>query len=261
MLLINHIPADEHDPNKDCPWPGTLNPMLAAPLAAAIPAPQTTDGNCDRRPIIKVCGMREADNIRAVEEAGADWMGFIFCPASPRYVADVPAYLPEHCLRVGVFVDADISDIAAKQEAFDLDIIQLHGHETPDFCTTLRVALPEGISLMKMLPIRTAEDLQQTDLYDEAVDLFLLEPKVKAAGMSHYGGSGQHFDWRLLDSYHSPHPFLLSGGIGPDDASSLSQLKHPNLLGFDLNSRFELRPARKDADKIKTFIQTIRQQA
>lgn len=261
MLFITHTPADEHDPTKDCPWPGTLNPMLAAPLAAAAPRPSLLDGGAPGMPIVKVCGMREADNIRDVEEAGAHWMGFIFCPSSPRHVADVPAYLPEKCLRVGVFVDADINDIAAKQAAFGLDIIQLHSHETPHFCTALRAALPEGISLMKMLPIRTADDLQQTGLYDEAVDLFLLEPKAKATGMNHYGGSGQHFDWRLLDSYNSPHPFLLSGGIGPDDAPSLKQLSHPRLLGFDLNSRFELMPALKDADKIKKFIQTIGTQA
>lgn len=258
MLFVTHTPADEHDLAKDCPWPGTLNPMLAAPLAAAVPPLQRLHRDSSRWPIVKVCGMREADNIRAVEAAGADWMGFIFCEASPRHVADVPAYLPERCLRVGVFVDADIATIAAKQTAFALDIIQLHGHETPAFCATLRAALPEGISLMKMLPIRTTEDLRQTEAYEEVVDLFLLEPKAKAEGMSHYGGSGQQLNWQLLSAYASEHPFLLSGGLRPEDAPALATLAHPQLLGFDLNSRFEQQPARKDADKIKTFIQTIR---
>lgn len=258
MLLVTPLPADEHDPAKDCPWPGTLNPMLAAPLAAAAPRLQIPDGNGDARPIVKVCGMRDPDNIRAVEAAGADWMGFIFCPASPRHVEEVPAYLPERCLRVGVFVDAPLATITARVRAFALDIIQLHGQETPAFCAALRSALPPGISLMKMLPVGTEDDLRQTETYDEVVDLFLMEPKTKAAGMSHYGGSGQQFDWQLLEAYTSEHPFLLSGGLRPEDAPALALLRHPRLLGFDINSHFEQAPALKDADKIKTFIQTIR---
>lgn len=274
MFIVQHTPdslapapdsageqtqQEGQHPTKDCPWPGVTNPMVAAPLAltgaaAGVDPTGAADGG---RRIVKVCGMREAENIRAVEAAGADWMGFIFCEASPRHVAAVPAYLPVHCQRVGVFVDAGIATIAAMQAAFGLDIIQLHGHETPDFCAALRPALPEGTSLMKMLPVSSADDLGQTTAYDEVVDLYLLETKAKAAGMEHYGGSGQHFDWQLLCGYASDHPFILSGGIRPEDATELARLTHPKLLGFDLNSRFERQPALKDAEKIKTFIHTL----
>lgn len=259
MFIFHHTPADNHDPTKDCPWPGTLNPMLATPLAAVLPSWEASTGGGEHpRMLVKVCGMRNAENIRAVEAAGADWMGFIFCETSPRHVVDRPAYLPEHCVRVGVFVDAAIDTIAAKQAAFGLSVIQLHGQEPPGYCTALRAALPEGMTLMKMLPIRTAGDLGQTDAYEDVVDMFLLEPKAKADGMEHYGGSGRQFDWQLVEHYTSCHPFLLSGGIRPEDASELVRLNHPRLLGYDLNSRFEIAPALKDATKIRTFIQTIR---
>ena len=268
MLFVTPTPADEHDPSKDCPWPGLLNPMLAAPLSAAMAGGLPVDEEGIKTPLIKVCGMREADNIREVEAVGADWMGFIFCPASPRHVSSLPSYLPVHCQRVGVFVDASPEEIATKVNDFSLHIIQLHGHEPPDFCQELRRVLPEGIVLMKMLPVREASDLQQTAAYEDVVDLFLLEPKAKALGARHYGGSGQQFDWHLLSHYPSAHPFLLAGGLGPADAPALAALWRQStasessglsrLMGFDLNSRFEVSPALKDPVQIKTFIQAIR---
>ena len=268
MLFVTHTPADEHDPAKDCPWPGLLNPMLAAPLSAAMAGGLPVDEEGIKTPIIKVCGMREADNIREVEATGVDWMGFIFCPASPRHVSSLPSYLPVHCQRVGVFVDASPEEIASKVSDFALHVVQLHGHESPDFCQELRRVLPEGIVLMKMLPVREASDLQQTAAYEDVVDLFLLEPKAKALGAQHYGGSGQQFDWHLLSHYPSAHPFLLAGGLSPDDALALANLWRQSLspeasglahlLGFDLNSRFEISPALKDPLQIKTFIQAIR---
>lgn len=258
MLVVHHIPADKQDPSKDLPWPGMLNPMLASTAAFARPLPDVDTSN-EQSLIVKVCGMRDPENIRAVETAGADWMGFIHCRTSPRHVEEVPAYLPTRCRRVGVFVDAPTDLIAERTAAMGLTIIQLHGHETPDYCRVLRQNLPENVALMKMLPIATREDLLRTADYDDAVDLFLLETKRKATGLAHYGGSGQQFDWALLDAYASIRPFLLSGGIGPEDAATIVHLHHPRLAGVDLNSRFEIQPALKDAAEIRKFIQTIRQ--
>ena len=85
------------------------------------------------RPIIKVCGMRETENIREVEALGIDWLGMIFWPKSKRYVSEKPAYLPQKCKRVGVFVNATPANIQLRQEKFGFDLIQLHGDETPAY--------------------------------------------------------------------------------------------------------------------------------
>ena len=194
--------------------------------------------------IVKVCGMRDADNIRAVEQLGVDWLGFIFWPRSSRYVAAPPAYLPERARRVGVFVDADIEEIKRTATAFQLDIIQLHGSESPDVAAQLR-----DWKVIKALNIATPADLQVTASYEGLVDYFLLDTKGPSVG-----GNGTQFDWRVLDAYQGPTPFLLSGGIGPDDAARIRSFRHPRLAGIDLNSRFELSPALKDIQKLTTFL-------
>lgn len=212
--------------------------------------------------IVKVCGMRQSDNIRAVEQSGADWLGFIFHAPSPRHIDTPPAYLPVRSRRVGVFVSADVGTIAARQRSFGLDIVQLHGDFTPAFCADLRRALPQSVRLMKMLPVATADDLAATAGYDHCVDYYLLDTRQPMHGTTgtapaFYGGSGRQFDWTLLDAYRSQRPFLLSGGIGPQDAAAVAALRHPRLAGVDLNSRFETAPGVKDAAAIRTFIDTL----
>ena len=207
--------------------------------------------------IIKVCGMRDADNIRQIDELGCvDWMGFIFYPPSSRNVEQVPEYLPKHCKRVGVFVNATPKEIAQRQEAFYLNLIQLHGHETPDYCQQLRQHLKAGTQLIKMIQIASPQDLENAAQYEGKVDYFLFETKCDS-----YGGSGKQFDWEILRHYKGQTPFLLTGGIGPDDAERIrtlnSQLSTLNFIGIDLNSRFEIAPALKDAKRIKAFIQIV----
>lgn len=202
--------------------------------------------------IIKVCGMRDAENIRAVEALGIDLMGFIFWPDSSRYVGEKPAYLPEHCRRVGVFVDASVQDIFAAVQDFRLDILQLHGHETPETIAALKERVP-GVRIIKSLAIKDPEDLAQTAAYEDVCDAFLFDTKGRLPG-----GNGRQFDWNVLRQYRGRLPFLLSGGIGPEDAQRIRDFDVPGCLGIDLNSRLETAPGLKDVAALKTFIETLR---
>lgn len=205
--------------------------------------------------IVKVCGMRDPDNIQQIDELGCvDWMGFIFYPPSSRHVAEVPVYLPQHSKRVGVFVNATIPDIRDRQEEFGFDLIQLHGDETPLFCHALRTHLKAGTQLIKMIAITSPDDLEKTHPYEGEVDYFLFETKC-----STYGGSGQQFDWDVLQHYTGQTPFLLTGGIGADDAEKVKAFHHPQWAGIDLNSRFEAAPALKAISLVNNFIKQIKQ--
>ena len=202
--------------------------------------------------IIKVCGMREPENIRAVEALGIDLMGFIFWKPSSRYVKAVPSYLPRNCRRVGVFVDAALQDILTAVRDFQLDVLQLHGHESPEAITALKERLP-AIRIVKSLAVMGPDDLEQTAAYEDVCDAFLFDTKGKLPG-----GNGLQFDWSVLRHYKGRLPFLLSGGIGPGDERRIREFDVPGCLGIDLNSRFETAPGLKDAETLRSFIETIR---
>ena len=202
--------------------------------------------------------MREADNIREVEQLSTincqlsiNWMGFIFWPRSSRYVSEKPDYLPINCKRVGVFVDEDIEQVKRTADEYQLDMIQLHGHERPDYIRQL-----SDKKVIKAFNIATKEDLEATKTYEGIVDYFLFDTKGPSVG-----GNGAKFDWTVLADYVGETPFLLSGGIGPDDAqvltSHLSPLTSKKCVGIDLNSRFEITPGLKDINKLKEFIKAI----
>lgn len=201
--------------------------------------------------IVKVCGMREPENIRAVEQTGTDLMGFIFFARSARYVSARPNYLPERCKRIGVFVNETTENILLKAAAFGLHGIQLHGKETPEQCRKLKA---EGLEVIKAFPIATEKELQPVICYEGICDYFLFD--TACAG---YGGSGKAFDWNVLQAYQGSTPFLLSGGLRPDSLDSLLQFRHEKWAGIDLNSGFELAPARKDATLLDTFIKQVKQ--
>ena len=198
--------------------------------------------------IVKVCGMRDAENIRAVEALGIDMMGFIFWPKSSRYVSERPAYLPTSCQRVGVFVDESIDKVMQYTAAFQLDVIQLHGGESPEYVSRLK-----GLKVIKAFNIATADDLKQVKLYEGLADCFLFDAKGRSVG-----GNGTQFDWDVLQGYTGKTPFLLSGGIGPDDAGRVTDFEHPRCIGIDLNSRFETAPGLKDVDKLKAFLEKVK---
>ncbi len=197
--------------------------------------------------------MRDAENIREVEALGIDLMGFIVWPKSCRYVVERPAYLPTKCKRVGVFVDEDIEQVKRIADEYALDFIQLHGHETPDYCAQLK-----GMHLIKAISVSGRDDIATSKAYEGLVDYFLFDTKCPSVG-----GSGQQFDWSVLSAYDGDTPFLLSGGIGPHDASRLRQafaldgFPVEKCVGIDLNSRFELSPGLKDVNKLKEFIKEL----
>lgn len=208
---------------------------------------------------IKVCGMRDAQNIREVEALGVDMMGFIFYEPSKRNVTEVPAYLPEKCSRVGVFVNASTEDIVARVKQFGFTFVQLHGDETPADVLRLRQALNEAgledIKVVRSIAVSSRSQVMKAQVWDGYVDGILFE--TPTAG---YGGSGVSFDWSLLSSYRGKTPFFLSGGIGPQCLEELSEFEHEQWLGIDLNSRFEDEPALKNIEKLKAFIEAFKQQ-
>lgn len=199
--------------------------------------------------IVKVCGMREPGNIRDVEQTGADLMGFIFHPKSPRYVAARPAYLPKAQRRVGVFVNAPMEEILRKAREYSLDYIQLHGSESPEFCRQLKAA---GLRVIRAIGVSSPADAERAAIYDMA-DLMLFDTKTPQ-----HGGSGRRFNWDALAAYGGRVPFLLSGGINPQSAGDILALTHPMMAGIDINSGFETAPAVKDAEAIRLFIQKIK---
>lgn len=201
---------------------------------------------------IKVCGMRDAENIQAVAALGIDLMGFIFYDKSPRCVATVPprTAAEAHVKRIGVFVDADARHIMHCLQANDLDGVQLHGHESADLCRQLRAA---GCPLIiKAFSMASAADLAQTDRYQDVADLLLFDTKCEQ-----HGGSGQSFNWQLLQAYQGQLPFLLSGGIGLHNSEQLLRFQHPRWWGIDLNSCFETQPAHKDVCRLQHFLERI----
>lgn len=206
--------------------------------------------------LIKVCGMRAPENIRQVAALGVDWMGFIFYPQSPRYIAR-EAFRSRRgeeealsCRKVGVFVDAPLEEMLIAATDYRLDYLQLHGQESPDTCYALQ---KRGIAVIKAFAIASAEELQKTSEYEGRVDYFLFDTPCEG-----YGGSGRSFDWSVLSAYQGKTPFLLSGGLNPDSAAAIRRFNHPRFAGIDLNSGFETSPALKDVEKLKAFITDIR---
>ena len=202
--------------------------------------------------------MRDAENIREIERAIANsslftlhsslfLMGFIFWPKSSRYVSERPAYLPTKCKRVGVFVDEDIETVKRIADDYALDFIQLHGHESADYCAQLK-----GLKLIKAISVSGQDDIATYKTYEGHVDYFLFDTKCPSVG-----GSGRQFDWTVLSAYDGNTPFLLSGGIGPDDAERVKAFHHSKFAGIDLNSRFEIAPGLKDIDDLRIFLNEL----
>jgi phosphoribosylanthranilate isomerase len=201
--------------------------------------------------------MREAENIRAVARLDADWMGFIFFPASPRCVPaedDARTTVIRQCTKtkVGVFVNAGAEEMQEKAARYGLDYLQLHGCESPNLCEALQQA---GYRVIKAFPVATAADLELTAAYESCAAYFLFDTKCDA-----YGGSGKRFDWQALATYTGRTPFLLSGGLRPESAEELLRFRHPQWAGVDLNSGFETAPAQKDVARLERFIHQLRNQ-
>lgn len=205
--------------------------------------------------IVKVCGMREPKQMKALEDMGVDLMGMIFFPKSPRYVDidDVcSGCLPKNIAKVGVFVKADLATVVSCVKKYNLSFVQLHGGENTEFAETVKKHT--GVGIIKVASVSCADDVKNLSTEWESVADYMLFD-YKCVG---YGGSGQQFDWTVLEDYKLNLPFLLSGGIGPDDAEAVKKVNHPKFAGVDLNSKFEISPANKDIEKVKEFLSKIR---
>ncbi|MDE5706187.1 phosphoribosylanthranilate isomerase [Muribaculum sp.] len=198
--------------------------------------------------------MKEADNIRNVAALTPMMMGFIFYPESPRYVgdldADVVRSLPGHVRPVGVFVNSEEHEVVGICWRYGIKIAQLHGNESPAMCSSLR---RQGFTVFKAVGIATAADFSVLAEYEGCVDMFLFDTKSPL-----HGGTGCKFDHSLLDKYVLDVPYLLSGGIGPDDVDSVVSAMRPGMAGIDINSRFEIAPGVKNLRALIQFILSLR---
>ena len=200
--------------------------------------------------------MKYQENISDVAEQSPDYLGFIFYEKSPRNFDGVIPELPKHIKKVGVFVNATVDFINTKIEKYGFSAIQLHGNETPEFCKTLR-ALHNEIEIFKVFSIKDAFDFSVLSAYEDHVDYFLFDTKGKEKG-----GNGYKFDWSVLEDYSSTTPFILSGGIGLHELSSvqsfLKQTVAKYLYALDVNSKFEIKPGLKNIDNLKEFKQVLK---
>ena len=226
--------------------------------------------------------MRVAQNIRQLSELDIDWIGMVFCPDSPRYVQQVYSrggFIPDYTSiesekpqlggrpifinqenkpkRVGVFVDDMPQNIVTRVANFKLDFVQLHGEESPvmikNLRTTLEPDIRKNVKVIKTIAVESASDFEKCEPYAGLVDYFLFHNKCEQKG-----GSGEQFDWSLLDAYYLDVPFLISGGIGPDDVEKVKAISHPQFAGVDINSKFETEVAVKDVEKVAAFVKALR---
>jgi len=204
---------------------------------------------------IKVCGMREPGNISGIVEAGPDFLGFIFYSKSSRYVGlepslEVISQIPSSIKKVGVFVDETPGKVIENCRNYHLDIAQLHGNETAEYCRQIQES---GFPVFKAFSINESFDFRTLEAYTENCNRFLFDTKGQLPG-----GTGHKFDWQLLTNYQLDVPFFLSGGIKPGDLNSIKEFQHPRLFGVDINSGFEISPALKDVNKVQQFIVGIK---
>jgi len=196
---------------------------------------------------LKICGMKYEDNIKAVAELQPEYMGFIFYGRSKRNFDGILPVLPKVIKKVGVFVDAGLEEINDSIEKFDLQAIQLHGDESPEFCKDLK-----NVEVIKVFTIGKIFDFDVLKYYEDVCDYFLFDTKGKEKG-----GNGIVFDWNLLENYPSEKPFFLSGGIGLEELESIKNFTKSELSRYcyalDVNSKFEDEPGLKQIDKLKYF--------
>jgi phosphoribosylanthranilate isomerase len=196
---------------------------------------------------LKVCGMREPDNIAALSALQPDYMGFIFWAPSSRYVSEATPVLDKSIKKTGVFVDASVDYIQSSISTHQLQAIQLHGEETPSYCQLVQGF---GVEVIKAFSVKDAFDFSMLEAYENSCDFFLFDTKGALPG-----GNGYTFDWSLLKEYPSQKPFFLSGGIGLENTQGIKELLNTDLplYAIDVNSKFELAPGLKKIKDITQF--------
>lgn len=201
---------------------------------------------------IKVCGLREQNNIEAVAALKPDYMGFIWYTQSPRYVYRLPEkvlqQLPAGIIKTAVFVNEEMPVIKALIKQFGFEAVQLHGQESPEFCSELK----QQVQVLKAFGLDEQFDFSRLEPYTDCIDYFLFDTKT-----AQHGGSGQTFNWSVLNNYRLDVPFFLSGGLSLDNMEEIKKIKHPAFYGVDLNSRFETEPGLKDINKLKKAFEML----
>ena len=199
--------------------------------------------------IIKVCGMKEEQNIHALDLLQPTYIGLIFYEKSPRFI--VKNEIPKtNAQKVGVFVNSNLEYIVAQAKEFKFKTVQLHGHEPISLAKSL---FEKGFKIIKNFSILDTIDNEAMKAWQPFCDYFLFDTKGKG-----WGGNGEKFDWHLLQDYKLETPFLLSGGIAFEDVSEINKIKHKAFAGIDLNSKFEIEPGIKNIEQLKIFIDEIR---
>lgn len=195
--------------------------------------------------------MKDEENIREIAALQPDFMGFIFYKRSPRFSQNFPQEtilsLPDSIKKIGVFVNENLETILTYADRYRLDGVQLHGAENEALCAKLKKET--DLLIIKAFSIMTANNFKATTKYENICDLFLFDTKSDV-----YGGSGLQFDWTILKAYQGDKTFLLSGGIAIEDWKKIEKIKHPKMIGVDINSRFETKPGYKNATLVKRFI-------
>lgn len=204
------------------------------------------------RMLIKICGMKEFSNVSDVAGLNPAYMGFILFQGSPRYVspyqvAGLTEAIPGSIKKVGVFVNEPLEEAVKIARSRVFDLLQLHGDENPEYCRRLS----EYIPVIKAF--RIADSMPDVEAYEASCEFFIFDTRGEG-----FGGNGTRFNHHLLPDYASGKKYLLAGGISPLDAEIFKTKRYPGMAGFDLNSRFETAPGRKDINLLKSFINTIR---
>ncbi|HUH46760.1 MAG TPA: phosphoribosylanthranilate isomerase [Arenibacter sp.] len=208
---------------------------------------------------IKVCGMKYPENISEVTHLLPDYLGFIFWEPSARFFDGSMGDIPDSIKKVGVFVDADLEKIVKTINRYDLQAVQLHGKESPEFCQELRKVTwtePDGpkkqLEIIKVFSIKDDFDFRTLAPYETVCDYYLFDTKGKLPG-----GNGYTFSWEVLRDYPSSKPYFLSGGIGLEETAKIKDfLKKPEskyCYAIDLNSKFEHKPGLKDVGQLMKF--------
>jgi phosphoribosylanthranilate isomerase len=211
--------------------------------------------------VVKICGLKTPEALDAALEAGADMVGFVFFPPSPRHIGYevarvLAARVRGRAQKVALTVDASDEQLGAIVEALAPDMLQLHGKETPDRVVVVRTRF--GLPVMKALPIAERADLSPIRLYDRLADRVLFDARAPH-GATRPGGLGRSFDWQLLENLRIGVPYMLSGGLDAENVGEALRITRAG--GVDVSSGVERAPGVKDLDKIRGFIHAARRAA
>lgn len=197
---------------------------------------------------LKICGMKNPENILEISKLHPDFMGFIFWKKSSRYLSEDIPKLPEIIQKVGVFVNETIENVLSIVQKHDLRFVQLHGDESVEYCQNL---FQKNVRIIKVFSIENSFDFSSLKPFEPYANYFLFDTKGKLPG-----GNGTTFNWEILKKYNSEKPFFLSGGIGISEIENLKKLNLP-IFAIDINSKFETAPGLKNPELIKQFISKL----